>query len=85
MGSRAMGFDLNVDFVQLLSPTGEISKAASESAKNIERLVQFYRAMTRTRIFDNKAISLQRTGQLGTFASALGQEGFRRRWAPHMR
>lgn len=74
MGSRAMGFDLNVDFVQLLSPTGEISKAASKSAKNIERLVRFYRAMTRTRIFDNKAISLQRTGQLGTFASALGQE-----------
>jgi pyruvate dehydrogenase E1 component alpha subunit len=25
-------------------------------------------------MFDNKAISLQRTGQLGTFASALGQE-----------
>ena len=74
MGTIEMGFDLNVDFVQLLSPSGEISKAASASAKDIDRLVRFYRAMTRTRTFDNKAISLQRTGQLGTFASALGQE-----------
>ena len=74
MGNIEMGFDLHMDLVQLLSPSGEISKAASKSAKDIERLVRFYRAMTRTRIFDNKAISLQRTGQLGTFASALGQE-----------
>ncbi|KAF0120081.1 MAG: pyruvate dehydrogenase (Acetyl-transferring) E1 component subunit alpha, partial [Methylocystaceae bacterium] len=68
MGNIEMGFDLHMDLVQLLSPDGEISKAASTSAKDIERLVRFYRAMTRTRIFDNKAISLQRTGQLGTFA-----------------
>lgn len=74
MGNIEMGFDLHMDLVQLLSPSGEISKAASKSARDIKRLVGFYRAMTRTRIFDNKAISLQRTGQLGTFASALGQE-----------
>jgi 2-oxoisovalerate dehydrogenase E1 component alpha subunit len=30
--------------------------------------------MQLTRIFDAKAIALQRTGKLGTFASALGQE-----------
>jgi len=30
--------------------------------------------MMRARIFDGKAIALQRTGKLGTFASALGQE-----------
>jgi len=40
-----------------------------------EELVELYRAMTRARLFDGKAIALQRTGQLGTFASGLGQEG----------
>jgi pyruvate dehydrogenase E1 component alpha subunit len=33
-----------------------------------------YRAMVLTRTFDAKAIALQRTGRLGTFASSLGQE-----------
>ena len=33
-----------------------------------------YRAMARERLFDAKAVNLQRTGQLGTYASALGHE-----------
>jgi len=33
-----------------------------------------YRAMVLTRTFDAKAVALQRTGRLGTFASSLGQE-----------
>ena len=37
-------------------------------------MVALYRAMTLTRQFDAKAVSLQRTGQLGTFPSSLGQE-----------
>ena len=37
-------------------------------------LARLYRAMVRTRLFDTKAIALQRTGRLGTYASSLGQE-----------
>lgn len=37
-------------------------------------LVPHYRRMVLTRTFDAKAIALQRTGQLGTYASSLGQE-----------
>jgi 2-oxoisovalerate dehydrogenase E1 component alpha subunit len=37
-------------------------------------LVLLYRAMVRTRTFDAKAVALQRTGRIGTFASSLGQE-----------
>ena len=37
-------------------------------------LVAMYSAMVRTRTFDTKAIALQRTGRLGTYASSLGQE-----------
>jgi pyruvate dehydrogenase E1 component alpha subunit len=33
-----------------------------------------YRGLLRTRAFDEKAVALQRTGRLGTFASSLGQE-----------
>jgi pyruvate dehydrogenase E1 component alpha subunit len=37
-------------------------------------LFALYRGMVLTRIFDEKAVALQRTGRLGTFASSLGQE-----------
>jgi 2-oxoisovalerate dehydrogenase E1 component alpha subunit len=37
-------------------------------------LVALYRAMVLTRTFDAKAVALQRTGRLGTYASSLGQE-----------
>ncbi len=38
------------------------------------RLIQAYQAMARIRCFDKKAVNLQRTGQLGTYASCLGAE-----------
>jgi 2-oxoisovalerate dehydrogenase E1 component alpha subunit len=71
---KKMGFDFHVDYLQLLSPSGELSDSAGPVAEDAELLERLYRAMTRTRIFDAKAVALQRTGQLGTFASALGQE-----------
>ncbi len=37
-------------------------------------LIGMYRAMVLTRTFDAKAVALQRTGRIGTFASSLGQE-----------
>lgn len=43
-------------------------------ARDREIIVKLYSAMVRTRSFDAKAISLQRTGRLGTYASSLGQE-----------
>ncbi len=39
-----------------------------------DELIVMYRAMVLTRTFDAKAVALQRTGRLGTFASSLGQE-----------
>lgn len=39
-----------------------------------QRLCQLYCAMVRARSFDERAVQLQRTGRLGTYASALGQE-----------
>ena len=43
-------------------------------AREPARLIELYRGMVLTRRFDAKAIALQRTGRLGTYASSLGQE-----------
>ncbi|MFI5309047.1 MAG: pyruvate dehydrogenase (acetyl-transferring) E1 component subunit alpha [Polyangiales bacterium] len=48
----------------------ELPAFASERAS----LLALYRAMVLTRVFDAKAVALQRTGRLGTYASSLGQE-----------
>ncbi len=40
----------------------------------VNALTSLYRAMVLTRTFDLKAVSLQRTGRLGTYAVSLGQE-----------
>ena len=39
------------------------------------QLLAFYRTLVLIRTFDQKAVALQRTGQLGTYASCVGQEG----------
>lgn len=41
---------------------------------NPHDLIPVYRGMLRTRIFDAKSVALQRTGQLRTYPSSLGQE-----------
>jgi pyruvate dehydrogenase E1 component alpha subunit len=65
--------DGRIELVRFLTPDGEPCEAAPLPISD-EALLFLYKAMTRTRMFDGKAIALQRTGQLGTFASALGQE-----------
>lgn len=60
---------------QFLNPSGEaIQSPLPDWAKNGEALIPLYRNMVQTRTFDAKAINLQRTGKLGTYASPLGQE-----------
>ena len=51
-------------------PVGDLPAFARDPAE----LAALYRAMVRTRAFDQKAVALQRTGRLGTYASSLGQE-----------
>ncbi len=61
-------------FSQILNPNGEAVKSLPEFAQDTDTLVSLYQAMVLTRTFDAKAISLQRTGRLGTYPSSLGQE-----------
>jgi pyruvate dehydrogenase E1 component alpha subunit len=57
-----------------LGADGRPVAALPDIARSREELASLYRAMVLTRQFDQKAVALQRTGRLGTYASSLGQE-----------
>ena len=63
-----------IRFRRFLEATGKAFDALPEFARDAAALVPLYAAMVRTRAFDAKAVALQRTGRLGTYASSLGQE-----------
>ena len=63
-----------IHFHSCLNHQGQATRPLPPVAHDPERLIALYRAMLLTRLFDTKAIALQRTGQLGTYASSLGQE-----------
>lgn len=62
-----------IEQVGFLDPAGQPLAELPPSA-DLEMLTACYRAMVRLRQFDAKAVALQRTGRLGTYAGALGQE-----------
>jgi 2-oxoisovalerate dehydrogenase E1 component alpha subunit len=64
----------DIDYSQFLNVDGEAIATLPEFARDPKALIPLYRAMVSARAFDTKAIALQRTGKLGTFASSLGQE-----------
>ena len=61
-------------FSQFIDPLGEVVQPLPAFAQERDTLISLYRVMVLTRTFDAKAISLQRTGRLGTYPSSLGQE-----------
>ncbi len=63
-----------IDYWQYLAPDGRLEGEPPSFAEDPTELIALYRAMWLTRRFDHKAVVLQRTGQLGTYASPLGQE-----------
>jgi pyruvate dehydrogenase E1 component alpha subunit len=61
-------------YSRFLDPKGNAVRPLPDFAGDRAALVRLYRAMVLARAFDAKAVALQRTGRLGTFPSALGQE-----------
>src|SRR5579872_51618 len=66
--------EFNIPYRQYLDPAAELVGEPPDFARNPDVMTSLYRAMTLSRIFDAKAIALQRTGQLGTYPSSAGQE-----------
>jgi len=63
-----------VHYTQFLDESGNATRALPPFAQNVADLTDLYRWMVLMRTYDAKAIALQRTGQLGTYAPILGQE-----------
>ncbi|MBA2656894.1 MAG: pyruvate dehydrogenase (acetyl-transferring) E1 component subunit alpha [Tatlockia sp.] len=63
-----------VPFTQIINENGEIHDPVPSFASDKSILKELYRVMVLTRIFDKKAIALQRTGKMGTYAPINGQE-----------
>jgi len=63
-----------VRYSQFLDPQGGVVAPLPEFARSPRNLVALYRWMVLMRAYDAKAIALQRTGQINTFASLLGHE-----------
>jgi pyruvate dehydrogenase E1 component alpha subunit len=70
--TRIASFEIH--YTQFLDTEGKLVGEIPACFQDPIRLVPLYRAMALTRAFDRKCVALQRTGQLGTFASSLGQE-----------
>lgn len=64
----------NIDYLQLINEQGEVCGPLPEFVNDNALLQDLYRTMVRTRTFDKKAIALQRTGKMGTYAPINGQE-----------
>ncbi len=65
---------LAIPYTQFIDPAGAAVRPLPGFARDPAELLKLYRAMVLTRAFDAKAVALQRTGRLGTFAASLGQE-----------
>jgi 2-oxoisovalerate dehydrogenase E1 component alpha subunit len=73
-GSRSVA-RFEIRFTRLLDAEGRLTTAEPPPlARAFDTLIRLYEHMLLTRLFDRKAVALQRTGQLGTYASSLGQE-----------
>jgi pyruvate dehydrogenase E1 component alpha subunit len=72
--SEAPSARFEVYFRQLLRPDGTPTGELPAFARDATALVPLYEGMVLTRTFDEKAVALQRTGRLGTYASSIGQE-----------
>ena len=64
----------NIPYVAYLNESGKPIDTLPPFAHDMAILEDLYHWMVLTRTFDEKTVKLQRTGQLGTYASSLGQE-----------
>ncbi|MDD1969027.1 pyruvate dehydrogenase (acetyl-transferring) E1 component subunit alpha [Pseudomonas putida] len=65
---------IDLAYTRYLSPDGQLTGELPQWADDFNLLTRLYRQMVLTRLFDQKAVALQRTGRIGTYAPTLGQE-----------
>jgi 2-oxoisovalerate dehydrogenase E1 component subunit alpha len=70
----ALAARFEIPYTQYLDDEGRAAAPLPEFARDARSLVPDYRSMVLMRALDAKAVALQRTGQIGTYASTLGKE-----------
>jgi hypothetical protein len=73
MPRTAIDLPYRVDFLSVLDENGRLDKELEPILPN-ELLLKLHRAMLLARRFDERMLSLQRQGRIGTFAPIKGQE-----------
>lgn len=63
-----------IEYLQYLKPDGTLAAPLPPAFNDPAKLVPLFKRMLFVRTFDTKAIALQRTGKLGTYAASLGHE-----------
>jgi pyruvate dehydrogenase E1 component alpha subunit len=63
-----------IEYLQYLGPDGTLVAEPPADLTDTKVLLPLFKQMLFVRVFDTKAIALQRTGKLGTYASCLGHE-----------
>ncbi len=63
-----------IEYTQYVDHQGKTVRPLPAFARDARALIDDYRAMVLMRALDTKAIAMQRTGQIGTYASTLGKE-----------
>ncbi len=66
--------EFTIESLQFLDPNAEVVNELPNFAKQSDELIKMYRLMVLVRTFDTKAVALQRTGKMGTYAGITGQE-----------
>jgi 2-oxoisovalerate dehydrogenase E1 component alpha subunit len=66
--------EFQIQYVQYLDSSGKTAAALPDFARDDAEMLKLFGAMLQARTFDIKAVNLQRTGNLGTYAPCLGQE-----------
>jgi len=64
----------SISYNQFINSAGKLVKPLPKRLDDFSLLKKLYEAMVLIRVFDKKAVALQRTGQLGTYPPCVGQE-----------
>ncbi|MFC0676820.1 pyruvate dehydrogenase (acetyl-transferring) E1 component subunit alpha [Lysobacter korlensis] len=70
----ALAASFEIEYLQYLGPDGQPVAEIPEAFRDPASLLPLFKQMLFVRVFDGKAIALQRTGKLGTYAACLGHE-----------
>ncbi len=73
MSREKIDLPCEVDYLSILDENGQVDKKLEPQIPD-ELLLELYRAMVLARRFDERMLSLQRQGRIGTFGPISGQE-----------